>query len=67
MSVIIVLLGFSLLVAGGFLIAFLVAVRSGQFDDRETPSIRMLFDDRPKQPQTPPSSTQPDSHGERTL
>ncbi len=67
MSVIVVLLGFSLLVAGGFLIAFLVAVRTGQFDDRETPSIRMLFDDRPTKRPPQPSSTQPDSHGERTL
>jgi cbb3-type cytochrome oxidase maturation protein len=46
-SVIAVLIGFSMLVAGGFLIAFLWAVRSGQFDDRHTPSIRMLFDDTP--------------------
>jgi len=35
----------SLLIALGFLIAFLWAVRSGQFDDKYTPKIRMLFDD----------------------
>jgi len=46
MSVIVVLIGFSLLVAVSFLIAFLWAVRSGQYDDRETPAIRMLFEDR---------------------
>jgi cbb3-type cytochrome oxidase maturation protein len=45
MSVIAVLLGFSMLVAGGFLAAFLWAVRSGQFSDRHTPSLRMLQDD----------------------
>jgi cbb3-type cytochrome oxidase maturation protein len=45
MSVIVVLIGFSVLVAGGFLAAFLWAVRSGQYDDRHTPSVRMLFDD----------------------
>jgi len=45
MSVIVILLGFSMLVAGGFLAAFLWAVRSGQYTDRHTPSIRMLFDD----------------------
>ena len=45
MSVVAVLLGFSMLVAGGFLAAFLWAVRSGQFTDRHTPSMRMLFDD----------------------
>lgn len=48
MSVIVILLGFSMLVAGGFLAAFLWAVRSGQYADRHTPSIRMLFDDKPK-------------------
>jgi cbb3-type cytochrome oxidase maturation protein len=37
----------SLLVATGFLIAFLWAVKNGQFDDDYTPSVRMLFDDEP--------------------
>ncbi|MRR35058.1 cbb3-type cytochrome oxidase assembly protein CcoS [bacterium] len=50
MSVIVVLIGFSILVAGGFLLAFLWAVRSGQYDDRYTPSIRILFDDHPRTP-----------------
>jgi cbb3-type cytochrome oxidase maturation protein len=36
----------SLFVAVIFLAAFLWAVRSGQFDDRYTPSIRFLLDDR---------------------
>ncbi|MCK5572424.1 MAG: cbb3-type cytochrome oxidase assembly protein CcoS [Bacteroidetes bacterium] len=45
MSVIVVLIGFSFLVAAAFLIAFLWAVRTGQFEDKHTPSIRMLFDD----------------------
>ncbi len=39
------LIAFSVLVAGGFLIAFTWAVKTGQFDDRVTPAIRMLFDD----------------------
>ncbi len=34
----------SLLVAVGFLLAFIWATRSGQFDDDYTPSVRMLFD-----------------------
>ena len=46
MSVLLVLIGVSMLVAAGFLAAFLWAVRSGQFDDRHTPSIRMLFENR---------------------
>lgn len=37
----------SLLLAGGFLVAFLWAARSGQFEDDYTPSVRMLFDDEP--------------------
>lgn len=49
MSVIVILVFFSVLVASGFLIAFLWAVRSGQYDDRYTPSVRILFDDNEKE------------------
>ena len=48
MSAIYVLIGFSLLVAVGFLAAFFWAVKSGQYEDDYTPSVRMLFDDTPK-------------------
>ncbi len=48
MSVIVVLIGISLFVALGFLIAFLWAVKSGQYNDTYTPSIRILFDDEKK-------------------
>ncbi|MBK6678592.1 MAG: cbb3-type cytochrome oxidase assembly protein CcoS [Ignavibacteriales bacterium] len=48
MSAIYILIGASLVVATGFLIAFLWAVKSGQMDDRYTPSVRMLFDDELK-------------------
>lgn len=44
MSVVFVLIGASLLVAGGFLIAYLWAVKSGQYDDKYTPSVRILFE-----------------------
>ena len=46
MSAIILLISVSLIVAIGFLLAFLWAVKSGQFEDKYTPSIRMLFDDK---------------------
>jgi len=46
MSVIIILLIASMLVAGGFLVAFLLSVKGGQFDDTYGPSVRMLFDDK---------------------
>ena len=45
MKAIFFLIILSLIVAVGFLIAFFWAVRSGQYDDDYTPSIRMLFDD----------------------
>lgn len=45
MSVIIILIAASILIAGGFLVAFLWSVRNGQYDDDYTPSVRMLFDD----------------------
>jgi cbb3-type cytochrome oxidase maturation protein len=47
MSVLILLIAFSILIAGGFLFAFIWSVKKGQFDDDYTPSIRMLFDDKP--------------------
>ena len=34
----------SLIVALGFLAAFIWSVKSGQYDDDYTPSVRMLFD-----------------------
>jgi cbb3-type cytochrome oxidase maturation protein len=58
MSVIVVLIGFSMLVAGGFLLAFMWAVRTGQFDDRYTPSVRMLFDGRSRRSADPLAKTQ---------
>lgn len=46
MSIIFLLILVSLVVAVLFLAAFFWAVRSGQYDDDYTPSIRMLFDDK---------------------
>ena len=51
MGVIVVLVLFSLMVALFFPGAFYWAVKTGQFDDSETPSIRMLFDDEISQTQ----------------
>lgn len=44
MSVIFLLIIFSLAIACLFLGVFIWAVRSGQYDDDYTPSVRMLFD-----------------------
>jgi cbb3-type cytochrome oxidase maturation protein len=45
MSVIYLLISISIIVAIGFFIAFIRAVKTGQYDDDYTPSVRMLFDD----------------------
>ncbi|MCU0340770.1 MAG: cbb3-type cytochrome oxidase assembly protein CcoS [Spirosomaceae bacterium] len=45
MSALIILLILSLLVAIGFLAAFVWSVQGGQYDDDQTPSVRILFDD----------------------
>lgn len=48
MSVIILLIIFSILVALIFLGAFIWAVKTGQFDDSYSPSVRILFEDKKK-------------------
>ncbi|AWM14840.1 cbb3-type cytochrome oxidase assembly protein CcoS [Flavobacterium sediminis] len=48
MSVIYLLITVSIVVAITFLLAFIKAVKSGQYDDDYTPSVRMLFDDEIK-------------------
>ena len=45
MSVIYILLAISIIVAIGFFIAFVFAIKKGQYDDGYTPSVRMLFED----------------------
>jgi len=45
MSAIFILVGFSLLIALVFLIAFFWSVKSDQYEDDYTPSVRMLFDE----------------------
>lgn len=44
MSAILILLGCSILIAAGFLTAFIWSVVSGQYEDDYTPSIRVLFE-----------------------
>jgi cbb3-type cytochrome oxidase maturation protein len=48
MAIIVVLISISLLIALGFLVSFLWNVKSGQYDDTYSPSVRMLFEDKPK-------------------
>ena len=52
MGVIYLLFFVSLFVAVCFIIAFIRAVRGGQFEDDYTPSVRMLFDDEVRKDET---------------
>jgi cbb3-type cytochrome oxidase maturation protein len=52
-ELILVLLPFALLFAGIALALFVWAARSGQFDDLETPAVRILFDDDKPAPTAP--------------
>lgn len=55
MEMVFIILPLALLVAGASLAAFIWAARSGQFDDLETPSRRLLFDDVPVEDEKPSS------------
>jgi len=64
MEIITLLIFISLLIAVGFLIAFLWNMKSGQYDDTYSPSVRMLLDDKPKS--FKPTNTKPtDAAGEK--
>lgn len=49
MSIMYLLIGCSLIMAIGFLAAFIWSVKSGQMEDDYTPSVRILFDDKVKE------------------
>jgi cbb3-type cytochrome oxidase maturation protein len=48
MGIIVLLISISLFMAIGFLISFLWSMKSGQYDDTYSSSVRMLFDDKVK-------------------
>jgi cbb3-type cytochrome oxidase maturation protein len=58
MSVLFILIGVSVLMSAGFTAACLVSIRSGQFDDLESPKWRIFFTDAtesmPLNPGIPP-------------
>lgn len=62
MNILVVLIIVSLIIASGFLIAFIWAVRSGQFDDAATPSYRMLWDNNIKEDKKSKSNKQSTNH-----
>ena len=49
MTIIILLIAISLTIAIVFLVIFIWNMRSGQYDDTYTPSVRMLFEDKVKE------------------
>jgi len=52
MYVIFILMAFSLTASLIFLGAYIWSVKTGQFDDKYTPSVRILFDDTKKPKKT---------------
>jgi cbb3-type cytochrome oxidase maturation protein len=52
MSIIIILISVSLVIAVSFLFIFIWNLKSGQYDDTYSPSVRMLFDDKLKNKET---------------
>jgi cbb3-type cytochrome oxidase maturation protein len=46
------MIGISLTIAIVFLVIFFWNMKSGQYDDTYTPSVRMLFDGKPKKKKT---------------
>jgi len=65
MEVIFILLPLAIAIAGVMLALFIWAVRSGQYDDLETPAHRILFDEEKRSPrrrapeQEDPTSAEP--------
>ena len=60
MSVIYLVIPIALVLAAAGLGAFLWAVRKGQFDDLDTPAVRMLFDDDDESDGTDKEEADPD-------
>lgn len=59
METIFVLLPLALLIAAIAVGFFIWAARTGQFDDLETPAVRMLFDDEEPGGSRPPATEAP--------
>ncbi len=66
MSILYILIPLAVLLAGAFVIAFLWAVRRGQFDDLATPAVRMLGDDEPIDLKKDNPASKPEAPGATT-
>ncbi len=50
MSVLFVALPVAILLGASALVACVLCIRGGQYDDLETPAVRILIDENPKRP-----------------
>lgn len=59
MSVLFVAIPIAILLGGSALIACIYCIRGGQYDDLESPSVRVLIDDKPVAKSGHPSDSVP--------
>jgi cbb3-type cytochrome oxidase maturation protein len=57
-SILFLLIPLAVLLAGGAVIAFVWSTTQGQFDDLETPALRMLHDDDEPRVPSPPTQVE---------
>ncbi|MEN2434552.1 cbb3-type cytochrome oxidase assembly protein CcoS [Weeksellaceae bacterium A-14] len=55
----------SVSVAAVFLVIFIISARRGQFEDDESPAVRMLFDDEVKEDQEEQQAPDPDKNNKK--
>ena len=67
METIFVLLPLALLIAAIAVGLFIWAARTGQFDDLDTPAVRILFDDEEPRPAPRPAPAKTDDSTRRVL
>ena len=66
MSILFVVLSLAIIVAGASVLAYVWSARAGQFDDLDTPAVRMLYDDDVGTPRSPsPPKRAPDAPPDR--
>jgi cbb3-type cytochrome oxidase maturation protein len=59
MSILFLLIPLSVVVAGGFLLAFIWAVKSGQYEDTCTPAMRLLTEEHTTKPKINMNPSEP--------
>lgn len=62
MSVLFIALPIALVLGGAGMIACIYCIRGGQYDDMDTPSLRMLIEDRERPNANRPNTNGPDAN-----